>query len=306
MLKKTLIVAAALCAPAAYAADGDACDPDVFENVCRDATSIGVCDDQTTPAEPVEASVDCTFPPEGGGAPQVPNGTCAPFGCEDTTGTGICAESGPTCLAGADDPCAGVGFRLDADATNDQFAFSSTCSDGNACTTTVDTAGAIGETCVATAFACEAPFTVGCDGDLLVLCLGLSEDDNGNGTLDAGEDANEDGELDEGVLTAPFIMDCGGAFGGCSDTAPDGPIHAAGLYGAGAGAAPDCLPGAEGEGEGEGEGGEGEGEAAEGEGEGDREDEEGGGGGGGCTQTGSTGAFAAVLGLALVARRRRA
>jgi uncharacterized protein (TIGR03382 family) len=278
------------------------CDPAVFDNTCAGNVLTACFNDGA--GGTVEESQDCTFPDEDTGEPIAPNAECGLIDCNDTTGEGACALFDDTCLSGADDPCIGISPRLDDNAANDANAFGATCVAGSACTVQADATGALTETCLESpgGFVCEAPLTYGCaDATTLILCLGISEDADGDGVLDPGEDSDADGAIDVGVTTSPFAIACTGFFDGCDDEAPDGPMHQSGI--GQPGNSPDCLIAAEGEGEGEGEEGEGE----EGEGEGDRDDEEPEPPPTGCgsqTPNPALWAFALLLG-ALVLRRRR-
>jgi len=236
--------------PAFAQAAGDACAAD-DAIICKDTSSLFLCDDATLQLQEVACSV-------------VEVGTtCGPMPC---AGEGCATFVG--CAAERGGACNGVGPFFDTDPDNDRFLMSGPCRGNSACTfnSTAQT-----DTCTALPAGIRAcvvgdPF-VRCEGTRVVACdtIGTTTVVTSPAVYNCAEEGLVCIEDDDGVSCGepPVAEGEGEGEGPIGEGEGEGPIG----EGEGEGEAPI----GEGEGEGETPIGEGEGETPIGEGEGEDE-----------------------------------
>jgi MYXO-CTERM domain-containing protein len=285
---RPFLFAAVFVPSASFAATGDTCNADTFETTCNDDGTLQLCDNFTTQGTSVEAELSCA---EAFGLAGTPScGT--PVGC-----VGSCDEfdSDAVCLSPIGSGCIGLSPQINGSTTDDDFAFAVQCEGDATCQVGVNAAGTdIEDTCVAhMGPACTAGGEgASCVGDSLVLCLG-----DAAGTFALTSNVAVDCTLFDatcGEQACECDAQCGTG-GTCTNGTCEGGVTCAFTPDAA-----DCTSGGEGEGEGEGE-------DDNGTGTGRRDDEAEEEPAALCSTTGTMDASFgfALLGLGLVAVRRR-
>jgi MYXO-CTERM domain-containing protein len=224
-------------ASAVFAATGDPCVANTFTNTCNADGSIQLCDTQTAPTAPVEASLTCADAI----GPLAADASCGNPGC-----IGTCDDFGVGCVSEVGEKCIGFGVLFTQDPNDDQLIGSVSCAGDASCAVAVEGQAAV-DRCVAhVGPACTAEGLSSCTGTVWSACL--ASDSGGFGlTSNIALDCSIIGSTC-GEQPCECDAQCG-SNGKCTAGVCEGGVTCI----AAATDLPACNAG-EGEGEGEGEG----------------------------------------------------
>ncbi len=229
--------AAVLIPSASFAATGDPCLPDSFEPSCNDDLTLQICDSVTDPEAPVEIVLTCADGYGVSGNPVCGTAAACIGACDGV----VSAEA---CLSPLGSGCVGFGPRINADSTDNDFAFSLLCFGDATCSTQKNGIG-VEDVCVPhIGAACTLGGGSSCSGNVLTFCFGDEQ-----GTLALESNVAIDCGLFEGSTCGEKACSCDAQCGNnkCRDGVCEGgpncvfPSDPA-----------DCIS-SEGEGEGESE-----------------------------------------------------